>query len=104
MKIFKFGFSILWLLVGSIVSIGCYSLNVSIQDDSTRLSLIIFIPIIVILMILEYCSTVGSTFGFAISIRSESKVIKIMSIIFLIISLALLGFIVYNTVTFFKIV
>lgn len=103
MKIFKFGFSILWLLIGSIMAIGCFTLNQSIVQDSTRLSLIIFIPIFIILSILEFGSIIGSTFGFCFSVQSESKPIKIMSIIFLIISLALLGFAVSNTVNFIKI-
>lgn len=103
MKIFKFGFSILWLLIGSIMAIGCFTLNQSIMQDSTRLSLIIFIPIFIILSILEFGSVIGSTFGFGFSITSESKPIKIMSIIFLLISLALLCFAVSNTVDFIEI-
>ena len=104
MKIFKFGFSILWLLIGTIISIGCFCLNQSMISDSTRLSFIIFIPIYFILMILEFGSTVGAVLGFAFSIPSLSKVIKIMSIIFLIISLTLLGFSVYNTIEFVQII
>ena len=104
MKLFKFGFSILWLAIGVIVAIGCYLLNQTILADSTKLSLLIILPISIILMILEFGSTLGSVFGFAFSITSLSKVIKIMSIIFLVISLALLGFCIFNLNTFIKLV
>lgn len=94
----------MWLLIGALMSIGCYSINQSIMQDTVKLSLIFFIPIFIIISILELGCVSGAVFGFGRSMTSLSKPIKIMSIVFFIISLALLGFAIFNTITFFKMI
>ena len=76
--------------------------NQSMLTDN-RLGLIFLIPVYIVLTIINYSTTAGAVFGFGLSLNSMSKVIKIMSIIFFIISLALLGFCVYNTINFIKV-
>lgn len=102
-KIGSFISTVITLLIASIIFyIGFRYLNTLPEDGLERLSLVIVIPIGIFALIILSGLLISSTITSIKGIGSSIIAIKILSIMFLIISLLEFGFTAYKVITYFN--
>lgn len=90
MKLVKFLISIATLIISIFLSYVCYSISNSFETSGiASISLIVTIPIFIIFSILLCGLLISTTFSFLSCSLSTSKLIKVLSIIFLILTIIL---------------
>lgn len=91
MKILKFVISTLTLAISIALSYVIYKLTQDTTTGLANLSLILKLPVLIILGIILTGLLTSTAIGFIICIGSASRLIQVLSVIFLIITIALIG-------------
>lgn len=91
-RVFSFISAIVTLIISSVLLYICYEISfTSNLEGLAQLSYIILIPIYILLFVALFGTSTASVFSSIKAIGSESKAIKIISIILLICALAVVG-------------
>lgn len=91
MKILKFIISTITLAISIALSYAMYKLTQGNLTGLANLSLILKLPILIILGIILAGLLTSTAIGFISCIGSASRLIQVLSVIFLIITIALIG-------------
>lgn len=105
MKIKSFVSAIVCLFFGCLVSIVCFQLidQIVVSDGIEKISLVVFIPVGIILLFLSLSLNISSFISSFSCFWSENNIIKIISILLLLLSLAVLGLTIFNIIRFIQI-
>lgn len=109
MKVKSFVTSIIMLIISAVLVAMLWSMNLQFKDavnssSTGGLIMVVFLPIGIIVALLTLSSCVSGLTSSIMACFSDSKSIKILSIILLILTLAVIGFAVYSVCSFVNLV